>query len=56
MKERLAVIGGSGAYHLLIQNRLGEETECQTLDTPFGPMPLFLKKVDSRFRVSSMMS
>jgi len=37
MKERLAVIGGSGAYHLLTQNRLGEETECQTLDTPFGP-------------------
>ena len=37
MKERLAVIGGSGAYHLLTQNRLGEEIECQTLDTPFGP-------------------
>jgi 5'-methylthioadenosine phosphorylase len=37
MKERLAVIGGSGAYHLLTGNRLGEETECQTLDTPFGP-------------------
>jgi 5'-methylthioinosine phosphorylase len=36
MKERLAVIGGSGAYHLLTQNRLGEETECRTLDTPFG--------------------
>ena len=37
MKERLAVIGGSGAYHLLTENRLGEETDCQTLDTPFGP-------------------
>jgi 5'-methylthioadenosine phosphorylase len=36
MKERLAVIGGSGAYHLLTQNCLGEETECQALDTPFG--------------------
>ena len=36
MKERLAVIGGSGAYHLLTQNRLGEETDCRTLDTPFG--------------------
>ncbi|TDJ52576.1 MAG: phosphorylase, partial [Nitrospina sp.] len=36
MNERLAVIGGSGAYHLLTQDRLGEETECRTLDTPFG--------------------
>lgn len=37
MKERLAVIGGSGAYHLLKQNRLGDETNCQVIDTPFGP-------------------
>ena len=37
MKERLAIIGGSGAYHLLTQNRLGEEIEFQILDTPFGP-------------------
>ena len=37
MKEHLAVIGGSGAYHLLTRNRLGEETECRSLETPFGP-------------------
>ena len=47
MKERLAVIGGSGAYHLLTQNRLGEETECRTLDTPFGPSaPIHRFKAD----------
>ncbi len=37
MNENLAVIGGSGAYHLLTRNRLGEETECRSLETPFGP-------------------
>ena len=31
-----AVIGGSGAYHLLSGNNLGEELECVTLETPFG--------------------
>ncbi len=31
-----AVIGGSGAYHLLSGNNLGEEQECVTLETPFG--------------------
>ncbi|OGW18735.1 MAG: phosphorylase, partial [Nitrospinae bacterium RIFCSPLOWO2_12_FULL_47_7] len=36
MKESLAVIGGSGAYHLLAKSELGEEKECVTLDTPFG--------------------
>lgn len=36
MKESLAVIGGSGAYHLLSGNELGEEKECVTLNTPFG--------------------
>ncbi|MBI4384160.1 MAG: MTAP family purine nucleoside phosphorylase, partial [Nitrospinae bacterium] len=36
MKESLAVIGGSGAYHLLAGNALGRETECRALDTPFG--------------------
>jgi len=37
MNERLAVIGGSGAYHLLSQNCLGEETESRIIETPFGP-------------------
>ena len=37
MKEPLAVIGGSGAYHLLGESRLGQETECQIIETPFGP-------------------
>ena len=36
MKERLAVIGGSGAYHLLTQNCLGQETESRVIETPFG--------------------
>ena len=36
MIEPLAVIGGSGAYHLLTQNMLGEEKECVVVDTPFG--------------------
>jgi 5'-methylthioadenosine phosphorylase len=31
-----AVIGGSGAYHLLSENTLGEELDCTVLDTPFG--------------------
>ena len=31
-----AVIGGSGAYHLLSENTLGEELGCTVLDTPFG--------------------
>ncbi|MFQ5450966.1 MAG: MTAP family purine nucleoside phosphorylase [Nitrospinaceae bacterium] len=32
-----AVIGGSGAYQLFADGALGEETDCRTLDTPFGP-------------------
>jgi len=31
-----AVIGGSGAYHLLSGKNLGEELECVALETPFG--------------------
>ena len=31
-----AVIGGSGAYHLLSENILGEEIDCVTRETPFG--------------------
>ena len=31
-----AVIGGSGAYHLLSENIFGEELDCKVLDTPFG--------------------
>ena len=31
-----AVIGGSGAYHLLSENNLGEELDCVSIDTPFG--------------------
>lgn len=37
MSVSLAVIGGSGAYHLLTRNLLGEERECLTLQTPYGP-------------------
>jgi len=37
MNASLAVIGGSGAYHLLKDNRLGEETDCRSIETPFGP-------------------
>ncbi|GJL78994.1 MAG: 5'-methylthioadenosine phosphorylase [Nitrospinaceae bacterium] len=36
MKVTLAVIGGSGAYHLLVDKLLGEEKECAVLKTPFG--------------------
>ena len=36
MKNSLAVIGGSGAYHLLAANLLGEELECAARSTPFG--------------------
>ena len=36
MKESLAVIGGSGAYHLLQANLLGEELACAARSTPFG--------------------
>ncbi len=36
MKSTFAVIGGSGAYHLLTQQALGKETESAALDTPFG--------------------
>jgi 5'-methylthioadenosine phosphorylase len=34
--KSLAVIGGSGAYHLLQENCLGKEVDCQILTTPFG--------------------
>ncbi|MCF8721837.1 MTAP family purine nucleoside phosphorylase [Nitrospina gracilis] len=36
MTATLAVIGGSGAYHLLTRNRLGEEVDCASRSTPFG--------------------
>ena len=36
MKTPLAVIGGSGAYHLLAEQTLGRELECTVLKTPFG--------------------
>ncbi len=32
----LAVIGGSGAYHLLSDNAFGTEVSCSAVDTPFG--------------------
>ena len=37
MSIPLAVIGGSGAYHLLTQKSLGVEERCTILQTPFGP-------------------
>ena len=33
---RIAVIGGSGAYHLLTKESLGKEKNCQNFDTPYG--------------------
>lgn len=36
MEATLAVIGGSGAYHLLSGGLLGEETACAPRRTPFG--------------------
>ena len=33
---RIAVIGGSGAYHLLTKQSLGKEKKCQSLGTPYG--------------------
>ena len=33
---RIAVIGGSGAYHLLTKQSLGKEKKCQSFDTPYG--------------------
>ena len=32
----IAVIGGSGAYHLLAEQSLGEEKKCENIDTPYG--------------------
>ena len=32
----IAVIGGSGAYHLLTGQTLGQEKACEVLDTPYG--------------------
>ena len=32
----IAVIGGSGAYHLLADQSLGKEKQCLSLDTPYG--------------------
>ena len=32
----IAVIGGSGAYHLLTGQALGQEQDCEILDTPYG--------------------
>lgn len=36
MNESLAVLGGSGAYHLLHNKSLGKDLECRTVKTPFG--------------------
>ena len=36
MNIPLAIIGGSGAYHILQTGGLGKEMECQTAETPFG--------------------
>ncbi len=36
MKISLAVIGGSGAYHLFVDQALGREIDCRILKTPFG--------------------
>ena len=33
---KIAVIGGSGAYHLLTKQSLGEEKKCHNLNTPYG--------------------
>ena len=33
---QIAVIGGSGAYHLLTKESLGKEKKCQSIDTPYG--------------------
>ena len=33
---QIAVIGGSGAYHLLTKESLGKEKNCQNFDTPYG--------------------
>ncbi len=37
MSHEHAVIGGSGAYHLLTRGLLGDEAECRIIETPFGP-------------------
>ncbi|QPJ64548.1 MAG: MTAP family purine nucleoside phosphorylase [Candidatus Nitrohelix vancouverensis] len=36
MKSRFAIIGGSGAYHLLQNHSLGKEIESRVIETPFG--------------------
>ena len=36
MTPNRAVIGGSGAYHLLTRGLLGDEQECRVVDTPYG--------------------
>ena len=35
-KVPIAVLGGSGAYHLLTGQALGQEKDCQVLQTPYG--------------------
>ena len=35
-KEPIAVIGGSGAYHLLADQSLGKEIKCHNVNTPYG--------------------
>ena len=35
-KVPIAVLGGSGAYHLLTGQSLGQEKDCQVLQTPYG--------------------
>ncbi len=36
MSHEHAVIGGSGAYHLLTGGLLGDEVDCRVVDTPYG--------------------
>ena len=35
--EKIALIGGSGAYNLLQTEVFGKEISCETVLTPFGP-------------------
>ena len=46
---KLAIIGGSGAYHLLENNSFGKEIDCQIITTPFGPSaPIHQFSIDDK--------
>jgi 5'-methylthioadenosine phosphorylase len=48
-QEKLAVIGGSGAYHLLEDKAFGKEIDCRTITTPFGPSaPIHRFSIDDK--------